>query len=155
MSMVDPQGKDGLDRLEQFVDAWLEDQLGTNEGVASVERDAAGERHWFVRLAGEEKDFTTVRFELGQRTLYYETYVMPWPAENEAEFFAHLLRRNHKLYGAKFSIGEEDGIFLEGHLPVASIEVEGELDRVLGSMYAWVEQFFRPALHIGFASKFI
>ena len=27
-------------------------------------------------------------------------------------------------------------------------------DRVLGSLYVWVEQFFQPALHIGFASKF-
>jgi hypothetical protein len=31
---------------------------------------------------------------------------------------------------------------------------EDELDRILGSLYAWVEQFFRPALRIGFASRF-
>ena len=29
-----------------------------------------------------------------------------------------------------------------------------ELDRILGSLYAWTEQFFRPALRIGFASRF-
>ena len=31
---------------------------------------------------------------------------------------------------------------------------DDELDRILGSLYAWVEQFFRPALRIGFASHF-
>ena len=30
----------------------------------------------------------------------------------------------------------------------------GELDRILGSFYAYVEQCFRPALRIGFASRF-
>ncbi len=148
------QSSDDLVRLEAILDLWLDDQLESNPAVASVERDTAGSRRWFVRLAGEEKDFSTVRFELGQRSLYFESYVMPWPIENEAEFFAHLLRRNHKMYGAKFSIGAEEGIFLEGHLDNSLIETEDELDRILGSIYVWVEQFFRPALQIGFASKF-
>ncbi len=167
--MPDLQSSDNLDRLELALDGWFHDQLESNPAVASVERDVPGTRRWFVRLAGEEKDFSTVRFELGQRTLYFETYVMPWPIENEAEFFAHLLRRNHKLFGAKLSIGDEDGIYLEGHLDNSLINtaggtgdrsnggegaLEAELDRVLGSIYVWVEQFFRPALRIGFASKF-
>ena len=44
-------------------------------------------------------------------------------------------------------------MFLVGQLPLAAI-TEDELDRILGSMYAYVEQFFRPALRIGFASRF-
>jgi hypothetical protein len=31
---------------------------------------------------------------------------------------------------------------------------EGELDRILGSLYMYVEQFFQPALRIGFATRF-
>lgn len=151
--MPNLQTEDGLVRLESFLDQWLATQLESNPAVVSVEHDVAGSRRWFVRMQGEEKDFTTVRLELGQRTLFFETYVMPWPIENEARFFAHLLRRNHKLYGAKFAVGEEDGIYLEGHLDNSLINSD-ELDRVLGSVYVWVEQFFRPALHIGFASKF-
>lgn len=143
-----------LARLERFIENWLDEQLTSNPAVASVERDLSESGRWFVRLAGEDKDFSTVRFELGQRTLYFETYVMPWPIENEAQFFANLLRRNHKMYGAKFSVGAEDGIFLEGHLDNSLIEAGEELDRVLGSIYVWVEQYFQPALRIGFASKF-
>jgi hypothetical protein len=78
---------------------------------------------------------------------------MPAPIENQAAFYEHLLRRNLKLYGAAFAVGAEDAIFLIGQLGVATLD-EAELDRVLGSLYAWVEQFFRPAMRIGYASVF-
>ena len=39
---------------------------------------------------------------------------MPAPEENHAAFYEHLLRRNRKLYGAAFAIGEEDAVFLVG-----------------------------------------
>jgi hypothetical protein len=31
---------------------------------------------------------------------------------------------------------------------------EAQLDRLVGSAYVYVEHFFRPALRIGFASRF-
>ncbi len=142
-----------LDALEARIDAWLALQLAENPTVAAVDRDESGVRRWFVRLRGEQKDTFTIWFTLGQRTLHYETYVMPAPEENHQQFYEHLLRRNLKLFGAAFAIGEEDAVFLVGQLANAAID-EDELDRLLGSMYAWVEQFFRPALRIGFASRF-
>jgi Putative bacterial sensory transduction regulator len=142
-----------LDRLGAGIEAWLERQLAENPVVAAVERDEeSGERRWFVRVRGEQKDVFSIWFHLGQRTLHYETYVMPAPEENHAAFFEHLLRRNRGLYGAAFAIGHEDAIFLIGRLANESVD-EGELDRILGSLYLWVEQFFRPALRIGFASR--
>jgi hypothetical protein len=38
-------------------------------------------------------------------------------------------------------------------MPLAAVDEE-ELDRIVGSTYAYVEQWFRPAMRIGFASKF-
>jgi hypothetical protein len=143
-----------LDRLESRLDAWFRRQLDENPVVAAVERGEPGERRWYVRLRGEQKDVFTVWFTLRQRTLHYETYVMPAPEENHATFYEHLLRRNARLYGGAFFIGEEDAVFLGGHLPVELAGDDDELDRVLGSVYAWTEQFFRPALRIGYASKF-
>jgi len=148
------QSAEELDALEALIDAWLAVQLADNPVVVAVERDAeSGERRWFVRVTGEEKDTFTIWFHLRQRTLHYETYVMPAPEENHAAFYEHLLRRNLKLYGASFAIGDEDAVFLVGQLANTAIDRD-ELDRVLGSLYAWVEQFFRPALRIGFASRF-
>ena len=73
-----------------------------------------------MRLRGEDKDFTTVWLTLGQRTLRYETYVMPAPEENDGALYEHLLRRNERLVGAHFSIGIEDAVFLRGELGVGA-----------------------------------
>lgn len=146
--------EDELEVLDGRIEAWLRRQLEENPMVAAVERDVeSGERRWFVRVTGEQKDVFSIWFHLGQRTLHYETYVMPAPEEDHARFFEHLLRRNLKLHGAAFAVGDEDAIFLVGQLANHGID-DDELDRVLGSLYLWVEQFFRPALRIGFASRF-
>jgi Putative bacterial sensory transduction regulator len=144
---------DELDEIEGQIDGWLAEQLETNPVVAAVDRDEGDDRRWFVRLRGEQKDTFTVWFTLRQRTLHYETYVMPAPEENFEQFYEHLLRRNLKLFGAAFAIGPENAVFLVGQLPVDALD-GGELDRILGSLFTYVEQFFRPALGIGFASRF-
>ena len=151
--MTTPHQPDELAALEAAIDTWIGVQQAENPVVLDVARNVDGPRSWFVRMQGEEKDVFTIRFHLRQRTLFYETYVMPAPEENHARFFEHLLRRNAGLYGATFVIGEEDAVFLQGQLDNALIG-DDELDRVLGSLYIWVEQFFRPALRIGFASRF-
>ncbi|WP_436793767.1 YbjN domain-containing protein [Actinospongicola halichondriae] len=143
-----------LEALVATIEDWLAEQLAENPVVVATERDADPDvLRWFVRVTGEEKDVFSIWLHLRQRTLHYETYVMPAPEENHEAFYAHLLRRNTQLMGAAFGIGDEEAIFLSGSLPNDAVD-EGELDRILGSLYVWVEQFFRPALRIGFASRF-
>jgi hypothetical protein len=142
--------------LERRVDEWLGSLRAGNSAIVAIDRaepDPAFRARWYVRMAGESKDFTTIWITLGQRTLRYETYVMPAPEENLPDFFDNLLRRNERLIGAHFSIGAEDAIFLRGDIPLRALD-ESELDRIVGSMYAYVEQCFRPLLAIGFASRF-
>jgi hypothetical protein len=95
----------------------------------------------------------TIWFHLRQRTLHYETYVMPSPEENPAALYEYLLRRNVKLYGGSFAIGDEDAIFLVGQIANDAVD-DDELDRILGSLYEWTERFFRPAMRIGYATRF-
>jgi hypothetical protein len=148
-----PASPEELARLGAVLERWLAEQVADNPVAEHWERIPGDERWWFLRLRGDEKDVYTVRWLLQQRTLHYETYFMPAPEENVAELYAHLLERNHKMYGGAFSIGEEGAIFLTGRLDRSLIEAE-HLDRVLGSIYAWVEQYFKPAIKIGFASRF-
>jgi hypothetical protein len=150
--MTDLYEEGALDALERQIDAWLAVAAAENPVIASIDRDEEVPRRWYVRMTGEEKSVTTVWLTLGQRTIRYETYVLPAPEENHAAFYEHLLRRNDRLVGAHFSVGAEDAVFLRGDLPVAAVD-EGELDRALGTLYATVEQCFRPALAIGFASR--
>lgn len=152
--MTAPATDPELDAIEAQIDAWAERELADNPVVAAVERAPRSEgRRWYLRVHGEEKDVYTVWLVLRQRTLHHETYFMPAPEENHAQLYEHLLRRNQKLNGMGFAIGIEDAVFLQGQLPVEAV-TDDELDRILGSTYAYVEQCFRPALRIGFASRF-
>jgi hypothetical protein len=152
--MADIYDAGELAALERRIDDWLASiAAGASLPVESIERADGDLRRWYVRLRGEDKDFTTVWLTLGQRTMRYETYVMPAPEENDAELYEHLLRRNERLVGAHFSIGIEDAVFLRGELPLGALD-EAELDRVIGTLYATVEQVFQGLLRIGFASRF-
>ncbi len=142
-----------LDRLEALIDAWAMAEAADNPVVASVERGEPDERRWYLRIRGEAKDVYAIWLTLRQRSLHFETYVMPAPDENHAQFYEHLLRRNRKLVGLQFCIGEEDAVFLAGTIPVQSLD-ERALDLALGSVYAAVELCFQPALRIGFATRF-
>lgn len=149
---VPPASEAELDALEARIDGWLESFREEHDIVAAVDRGEPGERRWYVRMAGEEKDYTTVWLTLKQRALHVETYVMPAPEENHAAFFEHLLRRNRETRMLWFCVGDEDAVYLVGQVPLALLD-EATIDRVLGSAYVYVERFFRPALRIGFASR--
>jgi hypothetical protein len=143
--------------LVAVIDEALERFRDEHEIVLAIDRGTTdgtrfGEPRWYVRMAGEEKDVITVWLTLGQRTLRYETYVLPAPEENVSEFNEQLLRRNDALVGAHFSIGAEDAVYLRGELVDAAVD-SAEVDRILGTLFATVEQVFRPLLRIGFASR--
>jgi hypothetical protein len=150
--VTDAYDPDALAVLERRIDEWLGALAAENDRITAVDRDTETVR-WYVRMRGDDKEFTTVWLTLGQRMLRYETYVMPAPEENEAELYEHLLRRNDRLVGAHFSIGVEDAIFLRGEMPVGQVDHD-ELDRILGTLYADVEQCFQALLRIGFRSRF-
>ena len=142
-----------LARIERQIDEWLSHAKAHNELILAVDRSTDQEIRWYVRMSGQEKEFTTVWLTLGQRTLRFETYVMPAPEENAQVLYESLLRRNEKLVGAHFSIGQEDAVFLRGEIPLAALN-EQELDRAIGTLYSTVEQSFGALIRIGFASLF-
>ncbi|MDG2111281.1 MAG: YbjN domain-containing protein [Actinomycetota bacterium] len=140
-----------LDRLEQLLDRYFAAQLEQVPIVLDVSRDDELPRRWYVRLEGEARDVTTLWFTLGQRTLKYETYFLPSPVDDPAGLYEFVLRRNYDLVGAQFGIGPEDALFLTGELVVHAID-EDELDRIVGSMWEYVERYWPTALRLGFAS---
>ena len=134
------------------VERWLERQRHENPALVSIDRAPDIDR-WYVRLRGEERDLVAVWLTVRDYTLHYETYFMPAPEERRADVFEFLLRRNQRLFAMRFSIGPEDAIYLTGQLPLGAVD-EAELDRVVGSAYAYVEQWFRPAMRLGFGARF-
>ena len=142
-----------LSALASDIDSWLADLRQSNPTIEAVDRDVDDPLRWYVRMRGDEKEHITVWLALGQRTLRYEAYVMPAPQENIERVYEHALRRNEKFVGAHFAIGVEDALFLRGELPVVAVTA-AEIDRIIGSMYAYAEQTFPTLIRLGFASKF-
>ena len=148
---VGPASPEELAALEDLIDRWTASERDTNEIVAAVDQDRA-ERRWYVRLRGEEKATFTVWITLRERTVHYESYFMPAPEENVDALYEYLLRANMKLFGMRFGVGLEDAVYLVGQMPLSAVD-EAELDRIVGSVYAYTERYFRPAMSIGYASK--
>ena len=146
-----PASAEELEALRSLIDAWAAEELRTNPLLSQVEWIPDDQR-WLVRLRGEDKAVITVWLTLRERTLHYETYFMPAPEEDVARCWEYLLRLNARLYVMRFAIGDEDAVYLVGQLPLKAIDTV-ELDRIIGSAYAYTEQYFRAALAIGFASR--
>lgn len=146
-------GSADLELLERRITQWLMHMQEHNDAIVAVDRGEPDEHRWYVRMKGEEKEFTTIWITLGQRTLRYETYVMPAPEENAEVLYDNLLRRNDALVGAHFAIGVEDAVFLRGEMPLRMVD-EDEIDRMVGTLYSTVERVFPSIIRIGFASRF-
>lgn len=156
--MSELQSPSDVADLVTLIDNWLNEFAEAGEHVLAIDRGTSdetsfGEPRWYVRLAGDSKEIVTIWLTLGQRTLRYETYVMPAPEDNAAELADQLLRRNDRLVGAHFSVGHEDAIYLRGAIPGSAVTTD-ELDRVVGTLYQTVEHAFPALIRLGFARRF-
>jgi hypothetical protein len=102
-----------------------------------------------VRFGCDGRDAATICFDLHQRTLRYELYFLPDPVANHLELYHFLLRRNEALYGARFSIGSDEDIYLSGRVALEHLDAD-ELDRVIGVLYEATELWFQPAVRLAF-----
>jgi hypothetical protein len=135
-----------------LIGTWAQARLEEDGALVAVDRQPGADR-WYLRLAGDEKDFVTVWLTLRQRTLHHEAQVMPAPETNVEQTYEYLLRRNAELHRARLALGPEDAVYLVGEVPVVDV-TEDELDRILGSSLAYVDDVFPTAMTIGFAGRY-
>jgi hypothetical protein len=126
------------DVLERRIQLWLDDP------ESSVVYAEQVEERWAVRMRQAVRDATTVWFEIGQRSLSYEAYVIPGVGP-EAHLLA--LRRNMRSWRAFFAVDDEGALVLRGRLPEERVTL-GELDLALGEIYELVETTFRHRVEI-------
>ena len=142
-----------FDRLEALIDATLRLANDEIDAVAAVERGEIDQPFWYVRIAGDAKQHFSAEYTLGQRTLVVESYFMPEPDENREALFAHLLTRNASMHPIHFVVGSENAIYLRGQVDNRHVDAD-MVDRMLAAVYDYTEQFFVPAMRMGFESRF-
>jgi Putative bacterial sensory transduction regulator len=142
-----------IDAAHALVDAHLWGPVREQPSVQHVEYDPEL-RRWYVRFGCDGRDAATIYFDLHQRTLRYELYFLPSPEDEarRAELHAWLLRRNHDLYGARFSLGPDGDVYLTGRVALEHL-TEQELDRLIGVLFELTERWFQPAITIAFRPR--
>ncbi len=155
--MISPLAPESFVLFADSVDGWLAEFLAANEAVLAVNPGGPGEcgpgeRRWYVRMAGEEKDFTTVWLTMGQRTFRYETYMLPSPPQSAAAIYEAVLRRNNNLVGCHYAIGGEDAIYLRGEIASGLLN-QAELDRIIGTLFVEVERSFLSLVRLAFPPR--
>ncbi|MGD2060064.1 MAG: YbjN domain-containing protein [Acidimicrobiia bacterium] len=131
--------------LEERIRRWIDDPGSTVEYAEEVEG------RWAVRMRQETRDATTVWFDVGQRSLSFEAYVMPQPAA-PGEVHRQALVRNWRAWRVFFAVDAEGAIVLRGRLPSDRVTLD-ELDRVLGEIFETIELAFRPMVRAGFPGR--
>lgn len=142
-----------LQRIEAKIDATLQLALDEIDAVAAVERGDIEQPFWYVRIDGEAKQHFSAEYTLGQRTLVVESYFMPEPDENREALFEHLLTRNKSMHPLHFVLGSENAVYLRGQVDNRHVDAD-MVDRMLAAVFEYTEQFFVPAMRIGFESRF-
>jgi hypothetical protein len=139
-----------VDAAHALIDAHLNGPVRAQESVQHVEYDPEL-RRWYVRFGCDGRDAATIYFDLHQRTLRYELYFLPAPEDPEraARLHAWLLRRNHDLYGARFSLGPDGDVYLTGRVALEHLSDE-ELDRIVGVLFELTERWFQAAVSIAY-----
>jgi hypothetical protein len=142
-----------IDAAHALIDAHLWGPVREQPSVQHVEYDPEL-RRWYLRFGCDGRDAATIYFDLHQRTLRYELYFLPSPeAESRrAELHEWLLRRNHDMYAARFSLGPDGDVYLTGRVALEHL-TEQELDRIIGVLFELTERRFQPAVTIAYRPR--
>ncbi len=131
--------------LEERIRLWVEDDESAVEYAEEVEG------RWAVRMRQEVRDATTVWFDVGERSLWFEAYVLPSPPLT-GQVHRQALIRNRSSWRAFFALDKEEAIVIRGRISSPQVSLE-ELDLALGEVYEMVELAFRPMLQTGFPGR--
>jgi hypothetical protein len=132
--------------VRAVTDAWAEDA----EGDVVWSGDHEGRRG--VRMRQTVRDFTTVWFGVGDRSLTVEAYVLPGPPFNREEVFRQALARSFSTRRMHFALDPDGDLVLVGRVPVAEV-TEEELELLLGEVYDAIEVAFKPLVRLGFSRE--
>lgn len=134
------------DLVAEVTDAWAADP----DSDVVWAGDHEGRRG--VRMRQTVRDFTTVWFAVGDRTVTVEAYVLPSPPAAREEVFRQCLARNAGTRRVAFALDREGDVVLTGKIPVEGVSSH-ELELTLGEVYDLVEVAFRPMVRIAFARE--
>lgn len=132
--------------LARTVAAWLADP--DNDVVYSE----AVDRYLVIRMRQTVRDFTSVWFLVGGRSIQVEAHVLPAPPDEASPVFRQCLVRNQNAWRVHFMVAKDGGLVLHGRLANEAVTAD-ELGLMLAEIYDSVEVAFRSLIRAGWASE--
>lgn len=129
--------------LERRIQLWVDDPDG------SVEYAELVDDRWATRMRQEVRDATTVWWDVGQRTLRAEAYVLPAPPNRRENVYRLCLVRNAETFLTRFALDGEQAIVLRARLPNEHV-TDLLLDQLLGEIYEQIELTFPLLVRMAF-----
>ena len=117
-----------------------------------LEYEEAEPGAFLVKLPGSHKLATMTWLVVGDHSLHVEAFFCRKPDENEVGLYRWLLERNARMFAVAFAIDNVGDVYLTGRLPLSSVTAD-DLDRVLGSVLTYSDEWFDKALELGFKSS--
>lgn len=129
--------------LDRTATSWLEDPESDVVHCEWLEGRLA------VRVRQQVREATTVWWEVGERTVRAEAYVIPAPSTSSLEPYRLCLVRNHDALRVWFALDADGAVVIRAREPVERVD-RMLLDQVLGEIYSLVELTFRPLVRAAF-----
>ena len=117
-----------------------------------VEFEEARPGAFLVKLPGSHKLATMTWLVAGDHSLHIEAFFVRRPDENHEAFYKWLLERNARMFAVSFAVDNIGDVYLVGRLPLSAINAE-EIDRILGSVLTYSDEWFDRALELGFKTS--
>ncbi len=105
-----------------------------------------------LRMAQTSRDFTTIWFDVGERTVAVEAYLVPPPTHSREEVYRQCLVRNLRSWPVSIAMDRNGDLYVIGRIPLEIFDAAA-LDQIVGAVYELVEVAFRPLVRAGFASR--
>jgi len=117
-----------------------------------IEYEEAQPGAFLCKLPGSHKLATMTWLVVGEHSLHVEAFFVRKPDENAEAFYKWLLERNARMFAVSFAIDNVGDVYLAGRLPLSAVDAD-TIDRVLGSVLTYADEWFDQALKLGFRTS--
>jgi hypothetical protein len=105
-----------------------------------------------VRVKQTVRDYTTIWFDIGERTVAAEAYLLPPPRGDATAVYRYCLARNRTSWPAYIAIERQGDLCVMARTPTADLSV-ADVEMVVGAIYEVVELAFGALLKMGFGKR--
>ena len=112
--------------LEELTLAWVRDP------DTSAEWAGEHEGRWGVRMRQTVRDATTIWFDVGERTVALEAYLLPAPRSGVETVHSLALRRNERSWPAFISTDADGDLYVRARLLIETLDAAAKWPTLIG-----------------------